>query len=752
MKNAAAHRRIAKLQIGLGAFLAIASIAATLIAATFSASTSVLYLFGPAGAGLGLVVRGMFRLDAANQALRGKGGQVATFFDVGLIGRLLIAVGGYKGFVAQRYLLVAKPKVSKITVYSLVAIVVLRVVVQLLYGAGFDHLSLKDPVFDANRALELALVLVIVVRVLIHVRPALYTFITGLALIGIADGVFELARHRILIHFSVEAGVPSWFPVAIVVVGAAGAVLAVLALFFGFLRGTFTFFTTVPIGGVWIGTAALVCVLAVMSGFESDLRQKILGSNAHIQITREEGDFNDWHTIFDQVSKMPGIVAATPYAVSEVVIASNNNGLNVIIKGIDPKTVGKVTDLVHDLEDKHAMEDLEAKHTGDLDLTVKPSGGGAVDPAPSGLPSSGDPIDFSKPKDEPADAGSDSKHMATGIAPKIVDDLGSDADSPYLVKDDAVDPPPPELVTSDAPPIDYSKPRAKTDPIDPEIRVLDLPSETPAVVKRTESLPGVLVGRELVKQMHLYVGQETRLVSPLSDPSNPDATGTPIPFNRDYRIAGIFFTGMYEYDLKFVYVSLDSLDEFLDRGDAIDGIEVRIGSPDDTDRYVKKLSDTLGPKYRVVDWKELNRSLFSALKLEKIAMFLVLGIVIIVASFSIIGNLIMVVVEKQREIALLKTLGASDHGIMGLFAIQGLLIGLIGTTLGVATGLAFCYIGKRVGIPLNPDVYYIDKLPVNVDYGSVGMTFFAGVVISIIATFYPAFLGSRVRPATGMRH
>lgn len=755
MKNASVHRRIAKLQIGLGAFLAIASIAATLIAATYSSSSSVLYLFGGAGVGLGLAVRGMFRLDAANQALRGEGGQVATFFDVGLIGRLLIAVGGYKGFVAQRYLLVAKPKVSKVTVYSLVAIVVLRVVVQLLYGSGFDHLSWKDPVFDANRALELALVIMIVVRVLIHVRPALYTFVIGLALIGIAYGVFELALHRILIHFTIEAGIPPWFPVAIVVVGAAGAVLAVLALFFGFLRGTFTFFTTVPIGGVWIGTAALVCVLAVMSGFESDLRQKILGSNAHIQITREEGDFNDWHTIYDQVLKMPGIVAATPYAVSEVVIASNNNGLNVIIKGIDPKTVGKVTDLVHDLEDKHAMDDLEAKHVGDLDLKVKPAGRGAVvDPPPAGLPSSGDPIDFSKPKDGPADArvGSDLTKMATGIAPKVVDDLGSDADNPYLVRDDSVDPPPPELVTSDAPPIDYSQPRAKTDTIDPEIRVLDLPTEAPAVVKRTESLPGVLVGRELVKQMHLYVGQETRLVSPLSDPSNPDATGTPIPFNRDYRIAGIFFTGMYEYDLKFVYVSLDSLDEFLDRGDAIDGIEVRIGSPDDTDRYVKKLSDTLGPKYRVVDWKELNRSLFSALKLEKIAMFLVLGIVIIVASFSIIGNLIMVVVEKQREIALLKTLGASDEGIMGLFAIQGLLIGLIGTTLGVATGLAFCYIGKRVGIPLNPDVYYIDKLPVNVDYGSVGMTFLAGVVISIIATFYPAFLGSRVRPATGMRH
>ena len=133
-------------------------------------------------------------------------------------------------------------------------------------------------------------------------------------------------------------------------------------------------------------------------------------------------------------------------------------------------------------------------------------------------------------------------------------------------------------------------------------------------------------------------------------------------------------------------------------------------------------------------------------------MFLVLGIVILVASFSIVGNLIMVVVEKQREIALLKTLGASDRGIMHLFAIQGLLIGLVGTVLGVGTGLIFCYVGKRVGIPLNPDVYYIDRMPVNVESTSVILTAAAGVLISMAATFYPALLAARVRPAAGMRH
>jgi lipoprotein-releasing system permease protein len=150
----------------------------------------------------------------------------------------------------------------------------------------------------------------------------------------------------------------------------------------------------------------------------------------------------------------------------------------------------------------------------------------------------------------------------------------------------------------------------------------------------------VLVGSELAKQIHLYVGQEVRMVSPLSDPSNPDATGTPIPFNRDYRIAATFFTGMYEYDLKFVYVSLESLQELpATCGDGIDGLEVRITQPDATGPVVDRArAASWARDYRVQDWRELNRSLFSALKLEKIAMFLVLGIVILVASFSIIGN------------------------------------------------------------------------------------------------------------------
>jgi lipoprotein-releasing system permease protein len=552
----------------------------------------------------------------------------------------------------------------------------------------------------------------------------------------------------------------------------AGFALLYFTIIIGMLRFVFSFFTTVPIVGVWIGTAALICVLSVMSGFETDLRQKILGSNAHIQITAESGEMTNWEEIKARIDKVPGVKASTPYAVSEVVIAANNNGMNVIIKGIDPATVGHVTKLIDSIKDDKlkSMKELEPIIEDTRDLTVpqeKPSDtkGKVVDPAPDDMPAPGDPIDFSQPTEgaavdpdeppdidepPPADPKADPKPpVPAGDTDKMrVDAFGGDAKDYLVESKPLLDPAPSDLITSDEEPVEYAGPDGATEAID----VDDLAIGQPSLSRRTQSLHGILVGQELVKQTHLYVGQEVRVVSPLSDPSNPDATGTPIPFNRDYRVAGVFFTGMYEYDLKYVYVTLDSLSEFLDRGGAIDGIEVRIGSADDTDEYVAKLQSILGKQYRVQDWKELNRSLFSALKLEKIAMFLVLGIVILVASFSIVGNLIMVVVEKAREIALLKTLGAADMNVMLVFAIQGLLIGVIGTALGVVTGLLACWLGKDLGIPLNPDVYYIDKMPVHVESSSVFITAAAGVVISMLATFYPAVVAARVRPAAGMRH
>lgn len=710
-------------------------VAGIVVATTARTAVGFIGVFGQLALGFFATLRGTLRLMAIEHGLAKPAQQERTHgINLGF---------GFKSFVAWRYLMARHHRVSRIV---LSVLLVAMFIAACAFVAQYTIITAKNPLKLEHDTL-----------------------------VAVASGVL----------------------IAKIV----GSVLVYFALLVGALRYVFSFFTTVPLVGVWIGTGALVCVLAVMSGFESDLREKILGSSAHIKVTRAEGEFTNWREVKAQIDKLPGVVASSPYAESEVVIAANNNGMNVVIKGIDPATVGKVTDLVSDLRDKDAIKRLEPLDVDSRDLTVptKPEqgSGDVVDPPPADMPGTGDPIDFSTPADSaPADSAPSGTATAgsalhggaihpdqpppidepppTGPPPPPraevppaaptdpmppedqwpppddTDGYGGDANA---VQAPVLDPPPADLVTTDEQPQDFSGHPGDGEDEDDEaaIHVLDVPLES-SLSTRTRSLPGILVGQELVKQTHLYVGEEVRIVSPLSDPANPDATGTPIPFNRDYRVAGVFYTGMYEYDLKYVYVTLDSLTDFLDRGDVVDGIEVRVKSPDDTDAYVGRLKTLLGKDYDVKDWKELNRSLFSALKLEKIAMFLVLGIVILVASFSIVGNLIMVVVEKGREIALLKTLGASDRGLMLVFAIQGLLIGVIGTGFGVSTGLLACWFAQKYGIPLNPDVYYIDKMPVHVDPTSVAITAAAGILISMAATFYPALVAARVRPATGMRH
>lgn len=530
------------------------------------------------------------------------------------------------------------------------------------------------------------------------------------AAVGIAagslHGVLELALEAPNPRSMVPDGSPSYPDVLMarnICIGVTGFIVYVFLV-----RLFFTFYSTVSIVGVSIGAAALVLVLSIMNGFESDLRSKILGSNAHIQIAKEEGEFTEWPEIRARVDQVPGVKASTPFATSEVVIAANSNYFNVVVKGIDVATAVKVTDLERNLKDPDGHDfgsslDRLAPLVDEEPLPVVapievPAGEGSdpiLDPGPEDLPEGGAPVDYSAPAPEPTP-------------------------TPAPAADPAKDPTPPKRTNRTS-------------------------------GQRIASLPGVLVGKELVKQIHCYPDQEVRLVSPLADPMNPDATGTPIPYNRDYRVAGQFFTGMYEYDLKLVYVSLESLQQFLRMGDAVDGIEVRIDDPDGVDAVVARIQHELGPAYRVQGWQELNRNLFSALKLEKIAMFMVLAIIILVASFSIVGNLIMTVVEKGREIALIKTLGSTNQGVIGVFMIQGFLIGVIGTSLGCIAGLIGAWRLAVDGFPINPDVYYIDRLPVEIDPFTVVLVYGAGLVISIAATIYPAVVAAQLRPADGLK-
>jgi lipoprotein-releasing system permease protein len=262
-------------------------------------------------------------------------------------------------------------------------------------------------------------------------------------------------------------------------------------------------------------------------------------------------------------------------------------------------------------------------------------------------------------------------------------------------------------------------------------------------------LPGIVIGQELARALRLYVGDEVNVVAPLGalGPSGP------MPKSRAFRVAGIFYSGMYEYDMKSTYVALETAQKFLNVGDSVSGVEVRVADVDRAPEAARALRETLDRAgVRVRDWQELNSRLFGALALEKLAMFIALGIAILVASFCIAGTLTLMVQEKGREVAILKAMGTSDRAVVGVFVIEGGLIGVLGAALGMFLGYMLCFAAEHFGIRMNPEVYYIDRLPVHLDPTEFALTGLAAVAVCLVITIYPALLASRLRPVDALRY
>jgi lipoprotein-releasing system permease protein len=278
------------------------------------------------------------------------------------------------------------------------------------------------------------------------------------------------------------------------------------------------------------------------------------------------------------------------------------------------------------------------------------------------------------------------------------------------------------------------------DDLDPVVR---------EVVEAPPLRPGLVVGRELAKTLHVYVGDEVTLVSPLGD-LGPMGV---MPKTRKYRIAGIFYSGMYEYDATHVYTTLEEAANYFGTPNQITTIEVKVDDAESADRLTRSVVAAVDrPDLVVRDWREINKNLFSALKLERIATFLILSIEIIVASFCIVSTLLLMMAEKSKEIAILKALGATDGAIMRTFMTEGVIIGGIGTILGVSTGLALCTGLSWFGLRLDPDVYYIDRLPINVSALDYGIVTLAALTICTLATIFPARQASQLRPVDGLRY
>ena len=485
--------------------------------------------------------------------------------------------------------------------------------------------------------------------------------------------------------------------------------------------------TLISIIGVAMGVMLLIVVLSVMGGFASDLREKIVATKAHVLIDMQRGNLADPDAVLAIVEAQPDVTGASAYVESQVMISTASSVDGVVLRGIDLETIGNTSAL------PESIVDGQLDWLGDTTAALSELRGGR---RPRGLLG-----EIPDPFGEPRIPLGRSGRSALGAEPAAdeSDPLdgrqdGSEADEEQ--QDESVMP----LLPG------QRRPSA-------ERREHGVGSMPPIGPGGTRALPGIAIGTELANRMHVSVGSEVTIISP---DGQLLPTG-PAPLSRPAIVVATFYTGMYEFDTRFAYVLMDEARDLLRIPDGqVTAVDIKVSDLDAARTVATEIGSALsnagltGPRVR--SWEETNKSLFAALKLEKIAIFVILTIIILVASFSIVSNLIVMVVERASEIAVLKSMGATNRSIVRVFSIQGGLIGVIGTAIGVVLGVGVCLFIANGGIPLDTEVYYIEYLPVDLRPVEVLLTAIAGMVISLLATVYPAYKGARLHPAEALRY
>ena len=397
--------------------------------------------------------------------------------------------------------------------------------------------------------------------------------------------------------------------------------------------------TWISVGGVALGVMALIVVIAVMSGFGKDLRDKILGTNSHVVVTNiTRTGMEDYEAIIEKLKKVKGVNAAAPFILNQVMLTYGGNAMGVVVRGLDPELEAGVSDL-----EKNLVQ-------GSLEMLGGPA-------------------------------------KSTG------------------------------------------KPRRA----------------------------GIILGKELARRLGV---QRDDVVSMVAPASRVTPMGL-IPKIKLFKVVGFFESGMFEYDSNLAFISIYSAQKFFSMKGKVSGIEIRVEDIEQADQVAAEIQQSLGFPYYARDWMQMNKNLFSALRLEKIVMFIILILIILVAAFNIVSTLFMVVMEKNKEIAILKSMGASRSSIMKIFSYQGLIIGIVGTAVGCVGGFTVVpnlneivgFIEDLFGITAFPsDVYYLDKIPSDIQYFDSFLIVVFSIVICFLASLYPAWRASRLDPVEGLRY
>ena len=403
--------------------------------------------------------------------------------------------------------------------------------------------------------------------------------------------------------------------------------------------------TWISIAGVGLGVMALIVVIAVMSGFSKDLRDKILGTNSHVVVSNiNRAMVEDYGGIIKKVRSVKGVIAAAPFVMNQVMLINGDRVSGVVVRGINPGQEETVSDL--------------------------------------------------------------GKNMVLGT----VSDLKTKSSSSGEIKG-----------------------------------------------REKKNRAGIILGKELSRRLGVGVGDIISMVSPIS---RVTPVGL-IPRMKLFKVVGVFESGMYEYDANLSFILLKSAQKFFSMKNGVSGVEVRVADIEQAGNIASVIQKELGFPYLVRDWMRMNKNLFSALKLEKIVMFIILVLIVFVAAFNIVSTLFMLVMEKAKEIAILKSMGASCSSIMKIYSYQGLVIGLVGTFLGCAAGFVIVpnlneivsSIESIFGIVAFPsDVYYLDRLPSKIQYVDSFLIIIFSVVICLVASLYPAWRASKLDLVDGLRY
>jgi len=494
-------------------------------------------------------------------------------------------------------------------------------------------------------------------------------------------------------------------------------------------RKTISVITIIAIAGVALGVGALLAVMAITGGFQDAFRNKILGVNAHVLVLKYGLDFSEYREVVEHAEELPDVAGAAPFVIHEMMLAKGERLSGVLVKGVDPERLGRVLDLPAQIV-RGSLEGLR-------------------------LPGRSAPTREARPRD-PLEGEEDLDAYLRAVGQPAPE---AQAKKP-VVRAEVAEVARPEPVQVHVPtPAEMEAALAEESAapsLPDEDREAKLFANQPRKAAAGEAaLPGVVVGAALAESLGLELDDQVRIISPLAglDTSMWQADGGGAPRSLDFRVTGIFQAGFQEYDTRLVYVDLYESERFFDHGDSVTGVELRLHDIDAAPRIARQIETDLGGgPYHTMDWRELNHNLFTALEMQKVMLSLVIATIIFVAAFNVIATLIMLVLEKKREIAILKAMGAKDLDVLAIFLVQGVVIGLVGTAIGLVLGGALTAYLSIYEFPLDPKVYLIDHLPVRVSPLEFANTVLIALGICTTAGLVPSYWAARLLPAEGVRY